>query len=89
VRTIPGSLRNYLRLLRSGVPIVHAPGYLQKETIAQVETNFYSTAKPDGELVWTGTTNAFDANSPMKVIKVLAKIVIKELEKQDVIDPRA
>jgi len=70
-------------------PIVYAPGYLQKESIAQVETNFYSTAKPDGELVWTGTTNAFDANSPMKVIKGLVKIVIKELEKQDVIDPRA
>jgi hypothetical protein len=70
-------------------PIVYAPGYLQKESIAQVETNFYSTTKPDGELVWTGTTNVFDANSPMKVIKGLVKIVIKELEKQDVIDPRA
>ncbi len=67
-------------------PIVYSPGYLQKESIAQVETNFYSTAKPDGELVWTGTTNSFDAKSPMKVIKELVKIVIKELEKQRVID---
>ena len=67
-------------------PIVYSPGYLQEETTAQVETNFYSTAKPDGELVWTGTTNSFDAKSPMKVIKDLVKIVIKELEKQNVID---
>jgi hypothetical protein len=67
-------------------PIVYSPGYLQKENIAQVETNFYSTAKPDGELVWTGTTNSFDAHSPMKVIKKLVEVVIKELEKQNVID---
>jgi hypothetical protein len=66
-------------------PLVYSPGYLVKERIAQVETNFYSTTKPDGELVWTGTTNAFDANSPMKVINELVKIVIKELEKQKVI----
>lgn len=67
-------------------PVVYSPGYLVQEKIAQVETNFYSAAKPDGELVWTGTTNAFDANSPLKVIKGLVKIVIKELEKQSVIN---
>jgi hypothetical protein len=66
-------------------PVVYSPGYLQKENIAQVETNLYSTAKPDGELVWTGTTNAFNAHSPMKVIKKLVGVVIKELEKQNVI----
>jgi hypothetical protein len=66
-------------------PVVYSPGYLQKENIAQVETNLYSTAKPDGELVWTGTTNAFNAHSPMKVIKKLVEVVIKELEKQNVI----
>jgi len=69
-------------------PIVYSPGYLQKESVAQVETNFYSTAKPDGELVWTGTTNTFDAKSPMKVIKQLAKVVVEELESQRVIDQR-
>ena len=66
-------------------PVVYSPGYLQKENIAQVETNFYATAKPDGELVWTGTTNAFNAHSPMKVIKKLVEVVIKGLEKQNVI----
>jgi hypothetical protein len=67
-------------------PLVYSPGYLQKESVAQVETNFYSVAKPDGDLVWTGTTNAFDAHSPMKVIKKLVEVVIKELEKQNVIE---
>jgi hypothetical protein len=60
-----------------------------KERSAQVETNFYSTGKPDGELVWTGTTNTFNADSPMKVIKELIKVVVKELEKQSVIDQRS
>ena len=70
-------------------PLVYSPGYLVKERSAQVETNFYSTGKPDGELVWTGTTNTFNADSPMKVIKELIKVVVKELEKQSVIDQRS
>jgi hypothetical protein len=69
-------------------PMVYSPGYMEKEKLAQVETNFYSTTKPDGELVWTGTTNTFDGNSPMKAIKGLVKVVIEELEKQNVIDRR-
>jgi hypothetical protein len=70
-------------------PLVYSPGYLEKEKLAQVEANFYSTAKSDGELVWTGTTNTFNANSPMKIIKELVKIVTKELEKQEVISKRS
>lgn len=69
------------------VPVVYSPGYMETEKRAQVEVNFYSTAKPDGELVWTGTTNIFDSGSVMKVIKDLVKLVTKELEKQNVIAP--
>jgi len=68
--------------------MVYSPGYLEKVNTAQVEVNFYSTAKSDGELVWTGTTNSFGGDSPMKVIRELVKVVIKELEKQNVIDRR-
>lgn len=66
-------------------PLVYSPGYMEKEKLAQVETNFYATAKQDGELVWTGTTNTFDGNSPMKAIKGLVKVVIDALEKENVI----
>jgi len=59
---------------------------MQTEKQAQVEVNFYSTANPDGELVWTGTTNQFDSSSVMKVIKNVVKIVSKELEKQNIIE---
>jgi hypothetical protein len=66
-------------------PVVYTPGYMDTVKEAQVEVNFYSTAKPDGELVWTGTTNTFDGSSAMKVIKELVKAVTKELEKENII----
>lgn len=67
-------------------PVVYTPGYMETEKEAQVEVNFYSTGKADGELVWTGTTNTFNANSAMKSIKGLVKIVSKELEKENIIE---
>jgi hypothetical protein len=66
-------------------PEIYTPGYLQTEKRAQVEVNFYSTAKPEGQLVWTGSTNVFDAGSAMKVINNLAKVVSRELEKENII----
>jgi hypothetical protein len=70
-------------------PTVYSPGYLKTEKEAQVEVNIYSTAKPDGELVWTGTTNVFDGNSVMKVIKQMVKMVAKELEKANIVAPQS
>ena len=70
-------------------PLVYDPGYMKTEKEAQVEVNVYSTAKTDGELVWTGTTNTFNAQSTMTVIKDLVKIVIQELEKQVLIPPQS
>jgi len=65
-------------------------GFIEKtEKEAQVEVNFYATAKPDGELVWTGTTNTFEASSAMKAIKALVKIVAKELERENIIEPES
>jgi hypothetical protein len=66
-------------------PFVYSPGYMKTERVVQVEVNFYSTGKPDGELVWTGTTDTFENNSTMTVIKDLVKIVTDELEKQTII----
>jgi hypothetical protein len=70
-------------------PVIYTPGYMETEKEAQVEVNTYSTAKADGELVWTGTTNTFDAGSVKRVIKDLVKIVSKELEKENIIQPES
>jgi hypothetical protein len=67
-------------------PVIYTPGYMETEKEAQVEVNFYATAKADGELVWTGTTNTFDAGSAMRVIKDLVKIVTKQLEVENIIE---
>lgn len=78
-----GTIYGYYRAV---YPVVYSLGYLKNEKKAQVEVNLYSTAKPDGELVWTGTTNTFDSSSVKKLIKNLVKLVTKELEKQSIID---
>ena len=70
-------------------PTIYSPGYVETEKEARVEVNFYSTAKPDGELVWTGTTNKFENGSPMKAIKELVKVVTKELERENIIAPES
>jgi hypothetical protein len=70
-------------------PMIYSPGYVESTKEARVEVNFYSTAKPDGELVWTGTTNKFESGSPMKAIKELVKVVAKELERENLIVPES
>lgn len=70
-------------------PLIYSPGYMETEKEAQVEVNSYNTAKPDGELVWTGTTNTFDAGSVKKVIKDLVKIITKGLEKESLVGPES
>jgi hypothetical protein len=66
-------------------PVVYSPDYLQVDKTAQIETNFYSTAKPDGELIWTGTSDTVNPRSPLKAIDAIAKLIVQELEKQKII----
>jgi hypothetical protein len=66
-------------------PIVYDPGYLQTDTKAQVETNFYATAKPDGELIWSGTTDTVDPRNTTSAIDGIAKILVKQFEKNRLI----
>jgi hypothetical protein len=66
-------------------PVVYSPDYLRVERTAQIETNFYSTAKPDGELIWTGTSDTVDPHSPIKAIDAVSKLIVQELEKEKII----
>jgi hypothetical protein len=59
-------------------PIVYDPGYLKTESEAQIETNFYSTVKRDGELVWSGTTDTVDPRSTTSAIDDIVKILVKQ-----------
>jgi hypothetical protein len=66
-------------------PVVYSPGYLQKDTSAQVETNFYSTAQPDAQLVWTGTSYTVNPRSMDKAIDAVVKLLVQALEKEKII----
>ena len=81
-----GTFYGYYRTL---YPVVYSPGYLKNEKKAQAEVNLYSTAQPQGELVWTGTTEIVEVGSVKKAIKDLVNTVSKELEQQRFIEPQA
>ena len=68
-------------------PIVYSPGYLREEKKVRVETNLYSTASAEGELVWTGMSDTFNPSSPQKAIEGIVKVVVKELEKEQLLGP--
>jgi len=51
----------------------------------RIETNLYSTASPDGDLVWTGVTDTFNPSSIHKTIKGLVKLVVKEMRSEGVL----
>jgi hypothetical protein len=66
-------------------PVVYSPDYLRVDKTAQIETNFYSTSKPDGELIWTGTSDTVNPRSPLKAIDAVAKLIVQQLEKEKII----
>jgi hypothetical protein len=64
---------------------VYTPDYLREDTTVRVETNFYAATPPDGELIWTGTSESFNPKSAKKVIDGLVKLIVKELTKQNLL----
>ena len=66
-------------------PIVYSPGYLIEEKTVRIETNVYAITPPDGQLLWTGTSDTFNPKDAQKVIKEVVKLVSAELTKDGVI----
>jgi len=66
-------------------PVVYSPDYLREEKKVRIETNLYSTASPDGDLVWTGVTDTFNPSSIHKTINGLVKLVVKEMRSEGVL----
>jgi len=62
-------------------PVVYDPGYERTDVTVSVETNFYSTSKPDGDLVWTAASDSFNPKSAKKVADGLVKEIPKQMEK--------
>jgi hypothetical protein len=66
-------------------PVVYSPDYLREEKKVRIETNLYSAASPDGDLVWTGVTDTFNPSSVHKTINGLVKLVVKEMQSEGVL----
>ncbi len=70
-------------------PVVYDPGYTRTDTTVSVETNVYTTSKPDGDLVWTGVSDSFNPKSAKKVVDGLVKEVPRQMEKDGLLAKNA
>jgi hypothetical protein len=51
----------------------------------RTETNLYSAAPPNEELVWTAYSDTFNPKNADKVISEVVKLIVKSLEKEAII----
>jgi hypothetical protein len=82
---LPPELVNFYGYYAAVTPVVYTPGYMQTDTKAQIETNLYSTSPGDGTLAWSGTSSIVDPRSPSSAIKDVVKLVVVQLQKQNLI----
>lgn len=62
---------------------IYTPGYIAEDTIVHLETNLY---RVDGEkLVWSGKTETFNPRDTNSLIKELAKTIVSELSRDNLI----
>jgi hypothetical protein len=74
--------------MTAAYPLFSSPGYTREDTTVTVETNVYATGKPDGDLVWTGVSEAFNPKSAKKVADGLIKEVPKQMEKDGLLSKK-
>ncbi len=67
--------------LRAVYPIMSDPEYEREDITVRIETNVYTTSKPDGDLVWSGVSESFNPKSAKKVADALVLEVPKQMEK--------
>jgi hypothetical protein len=62
---------------------IYTPGYITEDTIVHLETNLY---RVDGEkLIWSGKTETFNPTNTNSLIDELAKTIVGELSKDNLI----
>jgi hypothetical protein len=65
---------------------VYSPDYLREDHTVRTETNLYSATPPDEDLVWTAYSDTFNPDSADKAIAGLVKLVVKELQKEGILE---
>jgi len=65
-------------------PVVYQPGYVDHDVKVRIETSVFAAKPPDGELVWTATSDTFNPKDAHKVIKDVVKVVTEEINKEGI-----
>ena len=66
-------------------PVLYSPDYLRTDTTVRVETNIYAVNSGEGQLLWSGVSDTFNPGSAQKVIDGLSKLIVKELQKDAIL----
>jgi hypothetical protein len=65
--------------------LVNIPGYLNAETSVRIRTDMWRTTGADGQLVWSGTTDTFNATTVTQAAREIGVAVAKSLAKAKLI----
>jgi hypothetical protein len=65
--------------------LVNIPGYLSAETSIRIRTDMWRTSGADGHLVWSGTTDTFDATTITQAAHEIGVAIVKALAKAKLI----
>jgi len=65
--------------------LVNVPGYLSAEANVRIRTDMWRTSGADGKLVWSGTTDTFEATTVTQAAHEIGVAVAKSLAKAKLI----
>lgn len=66
-------------------PVVYSPDYLREDTTVRVETNVYAVNGGEGQILWSGVSDTFNPRSAQKAIDGISKLIVKELQKDAIL----
>ena len=81
--TYPSPYYNFWGYYDYAWPAVYDPGYMQTDTIVNIETMVYSIK--DEKLVWTGTTESFNPSDVDDLVAGIGAAVSSEMAKEGLI----
>jgi hypothetical protein len=94
-RYVPGAFRpqqlaaqDYYGRFHSYWANVQDPGYIETDTIIQIQTDIWTTAGEGGHLVWSGTLRTLESTAHGTVDKAVTRSIMPELERAGVVSDK-
>lgn len=69
-----------------GYRVIRTPGYIERETITQIETTLWEPSE-DGKMIWSAITESVNPSSPKVFSKEVSDIVIPKMISDRIILP--